>query len=207
MRVLAVREPWASLLMNGNKQLEIRSQPTKIRERVAIYASRTKINHMELEWLTDRNQVEIPETHQGNVLGTIDLINCTNVDWKKEYFDMHLVNPKWFEKEMYAWYMDEPTKCDPFEWKMPKGTVVWAAIDYGDMLDSMMHNTVCTNGVNIVRFNTSKAKPAVDDEVCTCRDGRVTSLTPGRIGVVGTRVNDDMASRKLKLDEILIRLL
>lgn len=203
MRVLAVREPWASLIMSGDKELEIRSQPTKIQERIVIYASRTKMKQQELEWLVERNQVKIPDTHQGNVLGTVDLISCTKKNLKYEDLDQHLTNPSWFKKETYGWLMHEPIKCVPFEWKMPKGTVVWAPIDYNDMLLCTM---VYTNGIDIVKFDTSKAKPAIDDEVCACRDGRVTSLTPGRIGVVGTRVNDDMASRKLKLDEILIRL-
>src|SRR5574344_1209167 len=39
MRVLAVRQPWASLIVEGLKTIEVRSKNTKINERVLIYSS------------------------------------------------------------------------------------------------------------------------------------------------------------------------
>ncbi len=42
IRVLAVRQPWASLIIEGLKTIEVRSRNTNIRERVAIYASASR---------------------------------------------------------------------------------------------------------------------------------------------------------------------
>lgn len=49
MRVLAVRQPWASLIVEGLKTIEVRSKPTNIRERIAIYASTTFPTKKEIE--------------------------------------------------------------------------------------------------------------------------------------------------------------
>jgi hypothetical protein len=40
VRALSVRQPYAELIIRGNKTVEYRSKPTNIRERVYIYAAR-----------------------------------------------------------------------------------------------------------------------------------------------------------------------
>ncbi|MBI4768802.1 MAG: ASCH domain-containing protein [Deltaproteobacteria bacterium] len=40
-RAISIRQPWVELILLGKKKAEYRSRPTKIRERVYIYASRT----------------------------------------------------------------------------------------------------------------------------------------------------------------------
>ncbi|MEN6293137.1 MAG: ASCH domain-containing protein [Methanobacterium sp.] len=51
IRVLAVRQPWASLIVEGLKTIEVRSKPTNIRGRVAIYTSAKKPTHEEISEL------------------------------------------------------------------------------------------------------------------------------------------------------------
>ncbi|WP_269849531.1 ASCH domain-containing protein [Methanosarcina horonobensis] len=50
MKVLAVRQPWASLIVEGLKTLEVRSRPTNIRGRVAIYGSSHNPTIAEQNW-------------------------------------------------------------------------------------------------------------------------------------------------------------
>ena len=38
MRALSVRQPYAELILRGEKKIEYRSKPTNIRERVYLYA-------------------------------------------------------------------------------------------------------------------------------------------------------------------------
>ena len=40
-RALSIRQPYAEQILRGVKTIEYRSQPTKIRERVYVYASQT----------------------------------------------------------------------------------------------------------------------------------------------------------------------
>lgn len=51
MRVLAVKQPWADLIISGKKIIEIRTRKTNIREQIAIYASRTKPSKEDVKWL------------------------------------------------------------------------------------------------------------------------------------------------------------
>src|SRR5574344_220635 len=47
MRVLAVRQPYASSIIDGHKIWEMRSRPTNIRERIGIYSSVHKPTELE----------------------------------------------------------------------------------------------------------------------------------------------------------------
>lgn len=40
MKVLTIRQPWASLIMNGYKRFEFRSWKTKYREDILIHAGK-----------------------------------------------------------------------------------------------------------------------------------------------------------------------
>ena len=42
MKVLSIKEPWASLIMNGTKRIETRSWKTKYRGEIYIHASLSK---------------------------------------------------------------------------------------------------------------------------------------------------------------------
>ena len=42
MKVLSIKEPWASLIMNGTKKIETRSWKTKYRGEIYIHASLSK---------------------------------------------------------------------------------------------------------------------------------------------------------------------
>lgn len=54
IRVLAVRQPWASLIVEGLKTIEVRSRPTNIRGKVAIYASTKKPTFNDLSYVHEK---------------------------------------------------------------------------------------------------------------------------------------------------------
>jgi len=135
IRVLAVRQPWASLIVEGLKTIEIRSRPTNIRERVAIYASK-KIN--ELDCINSRGYVWNDKIHPdilktGVILGTVDIYSSTthpvissavfNINHK-----YHMAQDSYFTKEgVHFWYLKDPIKFSiPIPYKPPKGAVVWS---------------------------------------------------------------------------------
>jgi ASCH domain len=49
LRALSVRQPWAELILRGEKTIEYRSQPTKVRGKIYIYASATRYDPSEEE--------------------------------------------------------------------------------------------------------------------------------------------------------------
>lgn len=89
MRVLTVRQPWAWLIFEGGKNIENRSRPTKIRERIAIHSSgrfdlnegRRALLHMatyglrgearERWWWGEPELLVL-----GCIVGTVEIVDC-----------------------------------------------------------------------------------------------------------------------------------
>ena len=63
MKALTVREPWASLIAEGHKTLEIRSRRTQHRGPLVITMSRSA-----------------PHPHAGHAICVVDLVDCTPMD-------------------------------------------------------------------------------------------------------------------------------
>lgn len=49
MKAISIRQPWAWLIVNGYKDIENRSWPTKVRGRVYIHAGKRKVTKTEYE--------------------------------------------------------------------------------------------------------------------------------------------------------------
>lgn len=144
IRVLAVRQPWASLIVEGLKTIEVRSKPTNIRGKVAIYASSKLASNDNIGWvflsmgalqtyeqmsLDDRNKFNsVYETFAENVGKIIGTVEITGVEeakedsWsnRREHFA-----PK--NKGKYYWNLANPQKFEtPIPYKPPKGSIVWS---------------------------------------------------------------------------------
>ena len=77
MKVISIKQPWASLIINGYKKFEFRTWKTKYRGKILIHASQTidkeamsKFKHLNLEY------------HTGYIIGEVDIIDCIKVDSK-----------------------------------------------------------------------------------------------------------------------------
>lgn len=64
MRALSVRQPHAERIIQGAKRFENRSVPTKIRERIYVYASLTPDDGGE-------------SLQRGVIVGTVEVYDCT----------------------------------------------------------------------------------------------------------------------------------
>lgn len=131
MRVLAVRQPWASLIIEGLKTIEVRSKPTNIRERVAIYASTTKQGTIEGEHGVDYNYRILPT---GQIVGTVEIVasSCCNDEIEYEiYKNEHRAHDEYFTYgKTYFWHLRRPIEfAEPVPYKPPRGAVVWSNFD------------------------------------------------------------------------------
>lgn len=75
MKVLSIKQPWASLIINGYKHYEFRSWNTKYRGKVLIHASKSidkkvidRFNSLSLDYPT------------GCIIGSVDITDCIKVD-------------------------------------------------------------------------------------------------------------------------------
>lgn len=75
MIALSIRQPFANRILSGEKVIEYRTIPTKKRERVYIYASKT----------------QLPVGLIGGVIiGSVEIIDCTETE---DWWLWHLANP------------------------------------------------------------------------------------------------------------------
>jgi hypothetical protein len=87
MRALSIRQPFAELIMTGDKDIEFRSWRVNLRERVYIYAckSRRAVEEYEEEGFKPE---ELPH---GVLIGTVEIVDCIGEDGAYEW---HLANPR-----------------------------------------------------------------------------------------------------------------
>jgi hypothetical protein len=81
-RAISVRQPWVELILRGEKKAEYRSRPTRIRERVYIYASLTPAKGPAAWKKLGKQPGELPT---GAILGTVEIIDCRRDERRKRY--------------------------------------------------------------------------------------------------------------------------
>ena len=77
-RALSIRQPYAELIMLGEKDTEDRGRATNVRGRIAIYAS------LSTEYLEDAEDygLSLDKLPRGVIIGTVELFDCDEGDWK-----------------------------------------------------------------------------------------------------------------------------
>lgn len=84
MKVISIKQPWASLIINGYKEYEFRSWKTNFRGNCLIHASlgvdknsMDRFKHLNLNYPL------------GKIIGSVDVVDCIKVD---EEFETKLIN-------------------------------------------------------------------------------------------------------------------
>lgn len=92
-RALSIRQPYVELILLGKKKFEYRSTPTKIRERVYLYASLSPGDLSQLK-RTGKSFEALPK---GRIVGSAVIVDCT-YDPKKRWYAYKLANPRRIRK-------------------------------------------------------------------------------------------------------------
>ena len=110
MKVLTIKEPWATLIIEGYKHYEFRSWKTNYRGKILIHAGMS-LEYDMLEKFKDYNLAY----SKGAIIGEAELVNCILVD---EDFSNELIkiNPVVYGKNnhdiTYAWELVNVKKYD-----------------------------------------------------------------------------------------------
>lgn len=116
MKVLTIKQPWATLIMEGHKRFEFRSWKTKYRGDLLIHAGKG-VDKEAMRRLAKYIPEDMPT---GKILGKVTLIDCIKCDEKikevclKENKDVYA---KSTFVERYAWQLvnvkvfDEPIEA------------------------------------------------------------------------------------------------
>ena len=89
-RAISIRQPWAELILRGMKKKEDRDVPTRIRERVYLYASLRPADSA-ADWRRiKKSPGQLPA---GKIVGTVEVVDCRGND-RFERYEYHLARPK-----------------------------------------------------------------------------------------------------------------
>jgi hypothetical protein len=110
MKALSLRQPYAELIVNGKKTIEIRSWRTNFCGEFLVHASKTIM-------LDDCKQHGLdPKTLiTGAILGKAIVTGVKKYETQEEFnadADKHLASPKFFKKPCYGFILENPTQLD-----------------------------------------------------------------------------------------------
>src|SRR5574344_784577 len=110
MKVLIIKEPWATLIIDGYKKYEFRSWKTNYRGKSLIHAGMSIERDM-LERFKDYDL----KYSRGAIIGEAELVDCILVDEKLNE-ELRLIDPIVYGKsnhaENYAWKLVNVEKYD-----------------------------------------------------------------------------------------------
>jgi hypothetical protein len=97
-RAISIRQPWVEQILRGIKKKEYRDVPTRIRERVYLYAS-LQVDGTPADWRRIRK--DIGSLPVGRVVGTVEVIDCL---WngRRGCYEYHLARPKRLKRPLVA---------------------------------------------------------------------------------------------------------
>lgn len=108
MKVLTIKEPWATLIIDGYKKYEFRSWKTKYRGKILIHAGMSLESDMAKKF-ADYNL----NCMKGAIIGEAELVDCILVD-KKFHDDLIKMDPIVYGQsnhvETYAWKLENVEK-------------------------------------------------------------------------------------------------
>tara|TARA_R110000868_G_scaffold119513_5_gene317294 strand:- start:26335 stop:26769 length:435 start_codon:yes stop_codon:yes gene_type:complete len=121
MKTLTVKQPWASLIVKGIKDIENRTWKTKFRGRILIHAS-AKIAGSRLDSLNQEQfDVLVDKNNGGNydcssIIGSVEIVDCVinhESIWaeKSPEFTTNRANQEGF-KPIYNWVLANPIKFE-----------------------------------------------------------------------------------------------
>jgi hypothetical protein len=86
MKAITIKQPWASLIVEGIKDIENRTWATKFRGRVLIHAGIAKTSGLMVRYLNAEQHKAFRENigysgldfleHKGTILGSVEIVDC-----------------------------------------------------------------------------------------------------------------------------------
>lgn len=106
---LGIRQPWVELILAGAKTIEVRSQPTKLRGSIYIYAAKKVSNIADAQSAADTATLNIDALPRGMVVGTVEIVNCRPAS--PNDVGRSCVSPELLVGQ-YAWELRNPFRFD-----------------------------------------------------------------------------------------------
>ena len=126
---LSLKQPWATLLVHGLKQVEVRAWPTARRGPILIHAARIPDPRPEA-WASVPPALKAETELIGGIIGTAVLTDCRTYSCVQEFQDdqeLHLNEPTWFRSPvLYGFTFIQPA---PLPFRRYPGWMRFFSID------------------------------------------------------------------------------
>ena len=109
MKALSLKQPWAELILQGKKTIEIRKWNTRLRGRFLIHASRQP-NKEQME------RFGIVSPQLGSIVGEAELVDVITYTTKEAFdadFQKHLATTYVFDKKLYGFVLKNVKRVEP----------------------------------------------------------------------------------------------
>lgn len=73
---LGIQQPWGELILRGIKTIEVRSQPTRHRGPIYLYASKRLSTLADAKVALERHKLDGDDLPRGLLIGMVDLVDC-----------------------------------------------------------------------------------------------------------------------------------
>src|SRR3989344_3328542 len=110
MKALSLKQPFAELILQGKKKIEIRKWNTKFRGEFLIHASQNPDKKA-------MKQFGFQQLPCGFILGKVNLINIKKYNSEEEHLrdkDLHLASSAWGN---YGFILENPIRLEPIQAK------------------------------------------------------------------------------------------
>lgn len=113
MLAFSIRQPWAELIMRGEKKEEFRTLRTNIRGRVGVYAGEGRYPKEDEEQSARDYQVELDPLPRGVLVGTVEITGC--VENEDGMFAWKLAHPRRLREMLKPRNHPQPRFFYPFD--------------------------------------------------------------------------------------------
>ncbi|MFZ2150983.1 MAG: ASCH domain-containing protein [Candidatus Absconditicoccaceae bacterium] len=114
-RALSLKQPFATLIVNGKKKIELRTWNTHYRSWFRVHAS--KVPYTKKEYLGIKSEQE----PNGYIIGLAQILDVKKYKNKDEFYDdknLHCAsNPEWYHEPLYGYIIGKAMKIKPIKCK------------------------------------------------------------------------------------------
>jgi len=109
MKALSLKQPWAELILQGKKTIEIRKWNTKFRGKFLIHSSQAP-NREQME------RFSIGDVPLGCIVGEAEVVDVKEYKTKEDFdsdFDKHFATTYVFDKKLYGFVLRNVKRIEP----------------------------------------------------------------------------------------------
>jgi hypothetical protein len=108
-RALSVRQPWAELIIRGEKTIEARTIRTNIRERIHIYSSLGDVDLADQVRVQRDYGLDVGRLPRGLLIGSVEIVGCRPLTVRDSRAAAFPVRP---DDQYFAWLLSSPRRAE-----------------------------------------------------------------------------------------------